>query len=294
MLAPQGWCELVAEALALGPCTSVAFGRPSLASEPAPEGFDFVRTFIPDAQDTPELRAQIASHLAALAEATGASELRGLAPRFVPLPPEDYASSWKKSWKAFRCGRFAVVPPEWSGALRASDLRLVLEPGGAFGTGRHPTTRGCLRAVEERVRPGMRVLDAGCGNGVLAVAAALLGARACVGFDLDPAAIPYARQLAQGNGVAARCEWRTGGFEVLDASDGGFDGFCANLFADLIQAHAAALAAALAPRGWFAISGCLAEKRAATMLAIERARLVVEAVRTRGRWDTYVGVLARM
>ena len=93
VLAPLGWSELVAEALALGPCTSVAFGAPSLGSEEPPEGHDYVRTFVAEVEDTPELRARLERALAGLAGRTGAEELAGLAPRFRRLPPEDYASS---------------------------------------------------------------------------------------------------------------------------------------------------------------------------------------------------------
>ncbi len=293
VLAPEGWLELVADVLALGPCTSVAFGRPSLASDPAPPGFDYVRTFVAEAVDTPELRAEIEARLALLAEATGASELEGLSARFFRLPPEDYANSWKKTWKPFRIGHFALVPHDYVKPLRATDRRLILEPGGAFGTGRHPTTRGCLRVLEARVRPAARILDAGCGNGVLAVASAMCGAASTLGFDIDPAALPYAESLARDNAVEQRCHWRVGGFECLGSDDHDFDGVCANLFADLIQAHAGDLARRLKPGGWFAISGCRADLRQATLAALEAAGLVLEERRTRGRWDTYAGVKPR-
>jgi ribosomal protein L11 methyltransferase len=290
VLAPEGWLELVADALALSPCTSVAFGRPSLACEPPPAGFDYVRTFVIEGQDTPELRADITRKLAQLAVLTGAGELSGLRPRFSRLPPEDYANSWKKSWKPFRVAGFALVPRDFTGKLRASDRRLIMEPGGAFGTGRHPTTRGCLRVIAARVRGGERILDAGCGNGVLAVASALCGARKSLGFDLDPSALPYAESLAADNAVAGRCEWRVGGFDCLAAGDTEFDGVCANLFADLIQAHARDLARRLKAGGWFAISGCRADYRVATLRALAEAGLLLQERSTRGRWDTYAGI----
>ena len=289
VLAPEGWLELVADVLALSPCTTVAFGRPSLAADAPPAGFDYVRTFVLETMDTAQLRGEVEAKLAGLALATGASELEGLRARFTRLPPEDYASSWKKSWKPFRVADFALVPRDYAKPLRSSDRRLVMEPGGAFGTGRHPTTRGCLRAIASRVRPGDRILDAGCGNGVLAVASALRGARETLGFDIDAAALPYAEMLAADNGVSGQCQWRVGGFGCLEPADSGFDGVCANLFADLIQAHAADLARCLKPGGWFAISGCRADLRDATLAAIAAAGLVLEQRSTRGRWDTYVG-----
>jgi ribosomal protein L11 methyltransferase len=287
VLVPQGWQELVAEALALDACTSVAFGRPSLGSDPAPEGSEYVRTFFPAAADSPELRETIRAALEDLAARAQAPELAGLAPLFRPLPAEDYASSWKKSWKPFRVGRLAVIAP-WSRSVpRASDLVMRLEPGGAFGSGRHATTRACLRAIEERLAPDERVLDAGSGSGILAVAAALFGAREAFGFDLDPNAEPYAQALAADNGVDDRCRFRTAGFEAIGAET--FDCVLSNIYADVIQAEVERLRDALRPGGWFAFSGCSADHARATEASIRRAGLVLDAIRVRGRWHTFVG-----
>jgi len=149
-LAPIGWQELVADALTIGPCTSVAFGRPSLASDEPPPGFELVRTFIPSHADSPSLRAELSRTVASLAERADAPELADIALEFRALPPEDYATSWKKGWKAFRVGRLCVVAP-WSAAHpRSGDVVMRLEPGGAFGSGRHATTRTCLRVIQER------------------------------------------------------------------------------------------------------------------------------------------------
>jgi len=287
VLVPDGWHELVAEALALDACTSVAFGRPSLACDPAPPGRDYVRTFFPSRADTPALRARIAAALAALADATGAAELAGLAPEFRALPPEDYATSWKKSWKPFRVGRLAVIAPWSASRPRPGDVVMRLEPGGAFGSGRHATTRACLRAVEDRVRPGAGVLDAGSGSGILAVAAALFGAGAALGFDTDPNAEPYARALALDNGVGDRCGFRTAGFEAIGGAT--FDGVLSNIYADVIQAEVVRLRDALLPGGWFAFSGCSADHARATRAAIGSVGLALEEERVRGRWHTFVG-----
>lgn len=290
VLAPLGWSELVAETLALGPCTSVAFGAPSLGSAAAPEGFDYVRTFLPEREDTPELRARLAGELAGLAGRTGADELAGLEARFRRLPPEDYANSWRKSWKPFRVGDLAVVSPDWGGVPRASDRLLRLQPGGAFGTGRHPTTRACLRFLQRWPLAGARVLDAGTGSGVLAVAAVLWGARAAFGFDVDPNAVPYAQALAEDNGVAARCRFAVGGMELLELEREPFDALFANLYADLILAHADELARALRPGARFAVSGCVRARRSEVESALAAAGLEVRARAERGRWDAFEGV----
>lgn len=289
VLAPLGWCELVAEHLAIGPCTSVTFGRPSLATDPAPEGFDFVRTFIPAHADSPRLRDDITAVLHSLAERTGADELRSLALEFRPLPPEDYATSWKRSWKPFRVGRLCVLAPWSTSKPRANDVVMRLEPGGAFGSGRHATTRTCMKVLLERVRGGERVLDAGSGSGILGVTAALCGAGNVFGFDVDPNAEPYASELAEQNGVANVCRFETAGFEALAGARGTFDVVLANIYSDIIQQHATTLRDALAPDGWFAFSGCPVHHAEATRAAILRAGLALDEERIRGRWHTFVG-----
>jgi len=289
VLAPEGWHELVAEALSTEATTSVCLGAPSLGTEPAPAGREYVRTFFAEADDGPALRATLSGRLAGLAAATGAAELAGLRARFRILPSEDWANSWRREARPIRVGRLCILPPDWAGVLRPDDLRLTLEPGGAFGTGRHATTRGCLRELSRRVRPGARILDAGSGSGILAVGCALLGAERALGFDTDRHALPYAIELARRNGVTARCEFRHGDFTVLGEHDREFDGCLANLYADLLQAHAADLAGRLAPGGWFCFSGCRADKAPATRAALDGAGLAVETVHRRGRWVTFAG-----
>lgn len=288
-LVPNGWGELVAEHLMVGPCTSASFGRPNLGVDAAPEGFDFVRIFLSENEDSPELRQRLRHRLGQLAELTGESELEGLELSFKRLPPEDYATSWKKSWKPFRVGRLCLLPPWDEREVRADELRLTIQPGGSFGSGRHATTRTCLRVLTRRITGGERVLDAGTGSGVLSVAAALLGAESCTGFDIDPNSTPAAGALAEDNGVSARCSFRTGGFETLGADATGFDVVLANIYSDVIQGRARELAARLAPEGWFAFSGCPDQHLTPTRAAIEDAGLVIEVPLQRGRWHTFVG-----
>ena len=289
MLVPQGWQELVAERVCLGSCTSVAFGRSSLAAEAVPDGFEMVRAFLPNHADTPAIRAAIECELAALAKLTEAPELENLRVEWRELPAEDYANSWKKSWKPFRVGRLLLLPPWKDWTPRESEVRLTIQPGGAFGSGRHATTRTCLRALSQRIVGGERVLDAGSGSGVLSVAAALLGARSCLGFDVDANAAFIADELAQDNGVEARCEFRGGDFGVLQPDDSNYDVVLANIYSDIIQAHAVELAQRLAADGWFMFSGCPDRHAPETRAAIEAAGLRITEERPRGRWYTFLG-----
>jgi len=136
-------------------------------------------------------------------------------------------SSWRDSWKKHfgvqRVGRALVVAPSWvryrlkDGAQtggRLPETLIRIDPGMAFGTGQHPTTAMCLRALEDLVRPGMRVLDLGCGSGILAIAAAKLGAARVLALDIDPLAVKATRQNAAANGVAHLIEAREGTLEA--------------------------------------------------------------------------------
>ena len=117
----------------------------------------------------------------------------------------DWAESWRAGLEPRRVGRRLIVaPPESSVATEADDLVLRLEPGMAFGSGEHGSTRGMLRLLEDRVRPGDRVLDAGTGSGILAIAAVRLGAERVVGVDADAEVLPVARENLERNGVADR------------------------------------------------------------------------------------------
>ncbi len=289
LLVPLGWQELVAETMMVGPCTSAVFGRPNLGVAEAPPGLDYVRTYISKAEDTPQLRGELQQAISDLAERTGEPELEGLQLAFKELPPEDYATSWKKSWKPFRVAPLCLLPPWDEREVGPGELRLTIQPGGSFGSGRHATTRTCVRVLTRRIRGGERVLDAGAGSGILSVASTLLGAKSALGFDIDPYSGDACSDLARDNGVMERCTFRTGGFEVLGEADREFDVVLANIYSDVIQLHAGALAERLSPDGWFAFSGCPHQHLTATLEAIEGAGLVVEEPLVRGRWHTFVG-----
>lgn len=116
---------------------------------------------------------------------------------------EDWANAWRDHFHPVRIGRRLVVAPTWEAFdPRPGEVVLRLDPGMAFGTGTHASTVLCLRAIEDLVRPGTSVLDVGTGSGILAIAAALLGATDVVALDVDPLAVRVARQNASENGVA--------------------------------------------------------------------------------------------
>ena len=192
------------------------------------------------------------------------------------LPDEDWLAAWKRDLKPVVAGRFWVGAP-WH-APEAGRIPIVIEPGMAFGTGHHETTRLALEALSREVRPGMRVLDLGTGSGVLAIAAAKLGARVHA-VDIDPVAVGAARENARKNRVEIEIQEGS-----LEDAPGPFDLIAANLYAELHQAFAPRYREKLAPGGRLLATGILAERAGATRAALVEAGLRPLAEAREGEW----------
>lgn len=116
-------------------------------------------------------------------------------PRYRLLPEEDWQHGWQEHHHPVQVGRRLIILPPWTQTPVGDRLPVILNPDMAFGTGTHPTTRLCLTALEDYLRPGQRVIDLGCGSGILSIAAARLGASQVYAWDIDPQAV----QVANGN-----------------------------------------------------------------------------------------------
>ncbi|MCC6867469.1 MAG: 50S ribosomal protein L11 methyltransferase [Burkholderiales bacterium] len=169
----------------------------------------------------------------------------------LPVAEEDWVRSTQAQFGAIAIAPGFFVVPSWTEPPDPTALNLRLDPGLAFGTGSHPTTRLCLEWLREGLRGGESVLDYGCGSGILAIAAAKLGASRVVGVDLDAQAIAASRANAARNGVVAT-------FSEPDTfARGSFDVVVANILANPLRLLAPALAARVAPAGRIALSGIL-------------------------------------
>ena len=151
---------------------------------------------------------------------------------------DDWANSWKKHHKLHRIGKSIVICPSWEEyQAKEGELVLRIDPGSSFGTGGDETTRVCLRLLETGVKAGDRLLDMGCGSGVLSIAALLLGARSALGVDIDKKAAEAAAQNAELNGVGERFEGFFGNVltsdEFVRKLGGDYDLICANIMADV-------------------------------------------------------------
>ncbi len=146
---------------------------------------------------------------------------------------EDWIDNWKKYFKPIPVGEKLLIRPVWEDAFDSMGRTVLnLEPGLAFGTGTHETTRLCLQLLEKYVRPGCDFLDMGCGSGILSVAALLLGAGSAVGVDIDPLAVKTAAENAKMNGVNDRFTAICG--NLADQVTGKFHVVAANIVADTV------------------------------------------------------------
>ena len=175
----------------------------------------------------------------------------------------DWTERWKEHVSVQRIGRVVIVPSWIEHSADAADAAIILDPGMAFGTGLHPTTRGCLRLLQEIEPTPSRVLDVGCGSGILTLAALRLGADSAVGIDTDPEAVAATRTNAERNGLDDRIEVRAGSLPATATER--FPLILANLVAAVLVDLAAPLAGHLAPGGRLVASGII-EPRASEVI----------------------------
>ncbi len=201
---------------------------------------------------------------------------------------EDWAESWKAHFHIERFGRRIVVVPSWRTYDAApDDVVLTLDPGMAFGTGQHETTRMCLEALDVAVARGARVLDAGCGSGILAIAAAKLGAAEVYAVDIDANCIRVTRDNAAGNGVEEVVRAEVGSLGdgwPFAGEPGAFDVVVANIIARVIIELAEPLVAALARDGRLIVSGVIGEREPEVCVAISASGASVASVHAMGDW----------
>lgn len=205
------------------------------------------------------------------------------APTVTLIRDEDWATGWRQHFTPTRIGRHLVIKPTWEPFTpEPGDLVIELDPGMAFGTGTHPTTRLCLEALEKLGHQD-RVLDVGTGSGILAIAAVRLGARQVIGTDIDPDAVVVAGENCTLNDVEV--ELITTPLALIP---GRFDVVLANILAEDLVRMAGDLAAKVAPGGHLILSGILTEREAFVIEGFSRSGIVLEATSREGEWSCLV------
>jgi ribosomal protein L11 methyltransferase len=248
-----------------------------------PETLTIKAYFPPDVSET-GLARQVFERLTWLAPLIPG--LEPCLPEICQVRAEDWAENWKQHFGILRIGSRLVIRPTWEDFTPGPmDAVLTLDPGMAFGTGSHATTRLCLEALAELYEnpPGpQRVLDVGTGSGILAVAAAVLGARNVLGCDIDETACQVAVDNARQNGVE---EWIAVTLDPLESLDGSFEVVLANILAEENARLAPELIQRLAPGGVLILSGILQEKEQLVIDAFADRGLEGPDIRRQDEWS---------
>ncbi len=243
-----------------------------------------VRTYIPLDHETDERTNYIDMGVRLVAHLSDVSSLRQRV-----LEEEDWQDAWKKHFDILRIGKRTVVAPSWREyAPRPEDAVIRLDPGMAFGTGHHPTTKMCLELLEELVSPGSSVLDVGCGSGILSIAAARLGAARVFGLDIDRDAAGSAISNVRDNALEQQVEIAEGTLPHEGAPASRFDVAVANISAKVASEMAEHLVSAVKPGGRLLVSGILLENKAGVAERLSAAGARGTTTKVDGDWVTLV------
>jgi ribosomal protein L11 methyltransferase len=206
------------------------------------------------------------------------------------LETGDWLKTWRKHFKTFSVGQTLLVRPIWeSGQPCPVDKKVILiNPGMAFGTGLHPTTRLCLVRLEKYIQPGMSVLDLGTGSAILAIAAAKLGAASVLAMDIDPVATEEAKENVMANIVATSVEVRKGTLNTRTCRNlrDSFDLVVANITAKVIAGLAEHFAFVLKPSGRLIVGGISTRGLDEVLIRLSMAGLDIEAIDREGEWHS--------
>jgi len=239
-----------------------------------------VRTYLPADGQAAEIQQHLATALWHLGQMRPVGQLQTRT-----LVEEDWAHNWKQYYQVQRIGQRIVIVPSWlEYAPQPADLILKLDPGMAFGTGLHPTTRLCLRLLEQHVLPGQQILDLGTGSGILAIAAAKLNEVKVEAFDLDAIAVAVASENVVLNQVADQVQVVQGGLETNQK----YDLVVANIIASVLINLAPALAQVLNPGGTLLSSGIILARETEVTLALAAAGLEYHERHQEGEWVALV------
>ena len=265
-----------------------SLGLHRLAVQHAPEtpGQRTLLAWLPAPEWPEDQRRELIESLRPLADTFG---LTFPQPDWVQLDDEDWSLTWKQHWEADPVGQRMLILPAWlePPVEHADRLVLRMDPGSAFGTGSHPTTRLCLEALEAQPPENLTVADLGCGSGVLGLAALALGAQRVLAADTDSLAERATRDNAQLNGWSEdRLAVRQGSVEVLADMHGGrrSELLLCNILAPVIEALAPQFTSVLAPGGRGLLSGLLVEQAPRLTEVLEGLGWSVNALGSQGRW----------
>lgn len=207
----------------------------------------------------------------------------------IGVSEEDWANSWKAYYKPLHIGKKMVIVPAWERyEEKPGEIIVRMDPGMAFGTGTHETTRLVIELLEEYTKPGMRVLDVGCGSGILAICARKLGAAECKAYDIDPVAVRVARENIKDSGeTGVTCDV-SDLLRGVDLAGGRYDLICANIVADIIIRMAPDVGAYMKDDAILLASGIITERAEEVEAALAANNLTVAARHDDNGWCALV------
>ena len=219
-----------------------------------------VSVFIPEERSLAECRAFIDERLAA-AGITSRCECLG-------VNEEDWAENWKKYYKPVKIGRITIVPAWEDYEPADGEVAVRMDPGMAFGTGTHETTRLVLRLIEDMLPAAARVLDIGTGSGILSICASRLGAERCAAYDIDPVAVKVARENVRDGGITNVTVEVSDLLSAVDLSHGKYTFAVANIVADIILRMMPDIGAYLEKEATLVLSGIIADREAEVVRSV--------------------------
>lgn len=246
-----------------------------------------VKIYIEDSPAGAELLAQVNAGLAGLRKRDVAHAFGRCVTELASIRQEDWENNWKQYFKPFRVGETFLIKPSWETCEPEEGCKILeIDPSSSFGTGTHNTTQLCICELERRVRAGDRLLDMGCGSGILSVAAHMLGASEVTAVDIDPNAVKIAQENVEKNGFSLRAHVGdvVGDAALSEAIGSGYDVIVANIVADVIMGMRYILKDKLKPEGTLIVSGILAVRADEVQQSLQDAGFALERRDQSGDW----------
>lgn len=287
--------EVVADILTAAGTSGVAIEDPQLINNlrnsgtwelcdiPEQENTEIVTVsaYYADDEKLQDRLKQIESELAAVEERIGSFRFGNI--RFRSLSEKDWANEWKQYFHVTHVGEILVIKPSWEEYTPKEGEHVIkIDPGMAFGTGTHHTTNMCMARLEKVLPANAEVFDVGTGSGILAIAAALLGAKSVKAVDIDAVAVRVARENIADNGLEDKIEVKEG--DLLRGTEGQADVIIANIIADIIIMLLKDIPGKLKDDGIFLASGIISDRRADVEAAAAEVGMKVDHVDEKGGW----------
>lgn len=287
--------EVVADILTAAGTSGVAIEDPQLINNlrnsgtwelcdiPEQENTEIVTVsaYYADDEKLQDRLKQIESELAAVEERIGSFRFGNI--RFRSLSEKDWANEWKQYFHVTHVGESLVIKPSWEEYTPKDGEHVIkIDPGMAFGTGTHHTTNMCMARLEKVLPANAEVFDVGTGSGILAIAAALLGAKSIKAVDIDAVAVRVARENIADNGLEDKIEVKEG--DLLRGTEGQADVIIANIIADIIIMLLKDIPGKLKDDGIFLASGIISDRRADVEAAAAEVGMKVDHVDEKGGW----------